>query len=289
MPSFQIKVLDKVIRILELLAQSNRGVRLKDLISMAALNKSTALRILRSLESHELAARNGSGAFVLGSRVLWWENCFRRNFELLAVVRPVLEKLRDVTGETVTFSILMGQQTVVIDQVVSRNVTSTRFELGLSAPLHAGASGKVILAHMGRDEQKRFLRSSHLRHLTDQTITSRVKLERELKQCRIKGFTVSRGERSPNTCSIAAPVLAGAGEFAGVVSIVGPADRLRQTEIKAIAPILVSETQALGEQIRRALVGNESTPRGGAVAVKEQQRAKRTSLRLVSTSSKQST
>ena len=37
MPSFQIKVLDKAIRILELLAQSNRGVRLKDLISMMIL------------------------------------------------------------------------------------------------------------------------------------------------------------------------------------------------------------------------------------------------------------
>ena len=56
MASFQIKVLDKAIRILELLAQANRGVRLKDLISTASLNKSTALRILRALESHELAA-----------------------------------------------------------------------------------------------------------------------------------------------------------------------------------------------------------------------------------------
>lgn len=282
MPSFQIKVLDKAIRILELLAQSNGGVRLKDVISVASLNKSTALRILRALESHELAARNGSGAFVLGSRVLWWENCFRRNFELLAVVRPLLEKLRDETGETVTFSILMGQQTVVIDQVVSRNVTSTRFELGLSAPLHAGASGRVILAHMSQHEQKRFLRSPHLRHLTDQTITSRVKLERELKKCRVKGFTVSRGERTPNTCSIAAPVVACAGEVAGVVSIIGPADRLRQVAIKSIAPILVSETQALGEQIRRALIGDEST-----VVRKQQQKARRSNLRLVSAASKQ--
>jgi DNA-binding IclR family transcriptional regulator len=281
MPNFQIKVLDKAIRILELLAQSNRGVRLKDLISVASLNKSTALRILRALESHELTARDGSGAFVLGSRVLWWENCYRRNFELLAVVRPVLEKLRDLTGETVTFSILMGQQTVVIDQVVSRNVTSTRFELGLSAPLHAGASGKVILAHMSQDEQKKFLRDSPLRHLTDQTITSRVELERELKRCRVKGFTVSRGERTPNTCSIAAPVLAPAGQVAGVVSIVGPTDRLRHTVIKSIAPKLVSETQSLGQQIHRALVGNESTPRDDAVARKEQ-KGRRTTLRLLS-------
>ena len=283
MASFQIKVLDKAIRILELLAQANRGVRLKDLISTASLNKSTALRILRALESHELAARDGAGAFVLGSRVLWWENCYRRNFELLAVVRPVLEKLRDLTGETVTFSILMGQQTVVIDQVVSRNVTSTRFELGLSAPLHAGASGRVILAHMNQDEQKRFLRSSHLRHLTDKTITSRVKLERELKQCRAKGFTVSRGERTPNTCSIAAPVLARAGQVAGVVSIVGPTDRLRQRVIKRVAPILLTETQLLGQQIRRAVTGNEGAPRHDTARWREE-KGRRTDLRLVSVS-----
>ena len=148
MPGMQIKVLDKAVRVVELLAKSNRGVRLKDVIEAAALNKTTALRILRVLESHDLAARDGAGAFILGSRVLWWENCYRRNFELLAVVRPVLERLRDVTGETVTFSILMGDQTVVIDQVVSANVTSTRFELGASAPLHAGASGRVILAYL---------------------------------------------------------------------------------------------------------------------------------------------
>ena len=283
MASFQIKVLDKAIRILELLAQSNRGIRLKDLISVASLNKSTALRILRALESHELAARDGSGAFVLGSRVFWWENCYRRNFELLAVVRPVLEKLRDLTGETVTFSILMGQQTVVIDQVVSRNVTSTRFELGLSAPLNAGASGRVILAHMKQDEQKKFLRFSHLRYLTDQTITSRVKLERELKRCCSKGFTVSRGERTPSTCSIAAPVLARAGQLAGVVSIVGPTDRLRRSAIKSIAPILVSETQLLGQQIRRAIVGNEGALRDDAVIWKEQ-KERAANLRLVSAS-----
>ena len=287
MPSFQIKVLDKAIRILELLAQSNRGVRLKDLISTASLNKSTALRILRALESHELAARDGSGGFVLGSRVLWWENCYRRNFELLAVARPVLEKLRDLTGETVTFSILMGQQTVVIDQVVSRNVTSTRFELGLSAPLHAGASGKVILAHMSQHEQKKFLRSPHLRYLTDQTITSRAKLEGDLRKCRLKGFTVSRGERTPNTCSIAAPVLARAGEVAGVISIVGPTDRLRQTALKSIAPVLLSETHALGEQIRRALVGDESTPPDSTVVWKKRHRERRSNLRLLSATRKQ--
>ena len=261
MPGMQIKVLDKAIRVVELLAQSNRGVRLKDVIAAVALNKTTALRILRALESHDLAARDGAGVFVLGSRVMWWENCYRRNFELLAVVRPVLERLRDVTGETVTFSILMSEQTVVIDQVVSRNVTSTRFELGSSAPLHAGASGKVILAHLGPEIQNKFLRLPHLKHLTQRTITSRSELEKELKKCRFKGFAISRGERFPSTCSIAAPVFGSENEVVGVISVIGPADRLRHTVIKSIVPLLLRETELLTEQIGRAVAEQKKTSR----------------------------
>jgi DNA-binding IclR family transcriptional regulator len=269
MPGMQIKVLDKAVRVVELLAQSNRGVRLKDVIAAVALNKTTALRILRVLESHDLAARDGAGVFVLGSRVLWWENCYRRNFELLAVVRPVLERLRDVTGETVTFSILMHEQTVVIDQVVSRNVTSTRFELGSSAPLHAGASGKVILAHLGAETQKKFLRLPHLKHLTQRTITSRVELEKELKKCRLKGFAISRGERFPSTCSIAAPVFGSEREVVGVISVIGPADRLRSTVIRSIVPLLLKETKVLAEQIGRAVAEQKGSPVGTKLGERE--------------------
>src|SRR5207245_11438727 len=110
MPGMQIKVLDKAVRVVELLAKSNRGVRLKDVIEAAALNKTTALRILRVLESHDLAARDGAGAFILGSRVLWWENCYRRNFELLAMVRSVLERLSDVTVMMVKLSFFMWDE-----------------------------------------------------------------------------------------------------------------------------------------------------------------------------------
>ena len=251
MPGIQIKVLDKAVQVIELLAKSNRGVRLKDAIQALALNKTTALRILRALESHNLAARDGAGTFVLGSRVLWWENCYRRNFELLAVVRPVLERLRDLTSETVTFSILMDKRTVVIDQVVSPNVISTRFELGSSAPLNAGASGRVILAHLDSEKRKEFLRQSHLDRLTQRTITDRIQLERELEKCRAKGFAISKGERFPNTSSVAGPIFGSDGEVLGVVSVIGPSDRLTSVRLREIAPVLLKEARLLTEQVRR--------------------------------------
>ena len=262
MPGMQIKVLDKAVRVLELLAKSSRGVRLKDVIEALAFNKTTALRILRALESHDLAARDGAGTFILGSRVLWWENCYRRNFELIAVVRPILERVRDLTAETVTFSILMGEQTVVVDQVVSPHVTSTRFEVGSSAPLNAGASGRVILAHLAPEKHKMFLRLPRLKRLTQLTITDRTQLERELKKCQRNGFAVSRGERFPNTCSVAAPVFDSSREVLGVISVIGPSDRLTHNVLKTIARILLRETQLLAEQISRA---NEDRKQGSHV------------------------
>src|SRR5438105_13709635 len=147
----------------------------------------------------------------------------------------------------------MSEQTVVIDQVVSRNVTSTRFELGASAPLHAGASGKVILAHLGPETQTKFLRVPHLKHLTKRTITSRMDLEKELKKCRLNGFAIGRGERFPSTCSIAAPVFGSEREVVGVISVIGPADRLRHIEIRSIVPLLLKETELLTKQIGRAV------------------------------------
>ena len=259
MPGMQIKVLDKAVRVVELLAKSNRGIRLKDVIDVTRLNKTTALRILRALESHDLAARDGAGLFVLGSRVLWWENCYRSHFELLAVVRPVLEKLRDVTGETVIFSIRINDRTVVIDQVVSPNVTSTRSELGSSAPLHIGGSGRVILAHLEPQELKHFLTRPRLNHLTRRTISKKVQLQRELKKYRRAGFTVSRGERFPNTCSIAAPVFDPNRVVLGVISVIGPADRLTHAVSQSLARRLLRETRLLAEQISRAVpAGNEN-------------------------------
>src|SRR5207244_9434245 len=102
MPGMQIKVLDKAVRVVELLAKSNRGVRLKDVIEAAALNKTTALRILRVLESHDLAARDGAGAFILGSGVLWWGDSCRRGFVLLVGLGTGVERMRDVVGAMYT-------------------------------------------------------------------------------------------------------------------------------------------------------------------------------------------
>jgi DNA-binding IclR family transcriptional regulator len=255
MPGVQIKVLDKAIQVIELLATSSKGLRLKDVGQSLALNKTTVLRILRVLESHRVVARNGDANFILGARMLWWETCYRRNFEPLSLVHSFLEKIRDLTSETVIFSIVTGNRTVIVNQVVSPHVTSSRYDLGAAAPVHAGASGKAILAFSDADKQKQLLHQGGLERLTERTVTCRKLLEKQLKEIRRSGFAVTRGERFPNTASMAVPVFGSHGKVIGAVAVIGPSERLTLKRLREIAPVVLKEAGVLTEQLRRATAG----------------------------------
>src|SRR5258706_12443770 len=100
MPGTQIKVFDKIVRVIELLATSTQGVTLKKVQQSLGFNKPTAFRILRTLESHDVAARGGDGTFVLGNRVLWWETALRQNLHLTELARRPTQKLLDFPPRT---------------------------------------------------------------------------------------------------------------------------------------------------------------------------------------------
>jgi IclR family acetate operon transcriptional repressor len=250
-PGTQIKVFDKIVKVIELLATSSRGVTLKSVQEALGFNKATAFRILRTLECHDVAARNGDGTFVLGNRVFWWEGCRRQNLDLSKFVGAHLEKLRDLTSETAIFSILVGNRTVVVDQATSPQATSTRLHIGSSAPLHSGSTGRVALASLDPERRKNLLSQQRLERLTERTITNRKRLEREVNKCLAQGFAFTSGERAPSSASVAAPVFGPDQEIAGIIAVIGPSDRLSPSRCKAVVPLLLKETRLLTQRLKR--------------------------------------
>lgn len=248
MPGTQIKVFDKIVQVIELLATSSQGATLKKVQECLGLNKGTAFRILRALETHAVAGRNEDGAFILGTRVLWWGTCYNQKRDLAKLVRPHLEELRDLTSETAVFAMMMGNQTVVVEQAMSRHATSTRFDIGFSAPLNAGATGRIMLAHLDPERRKKIL-SQRSEGFAERTVIHRKRLERELKKCREQGYAVSEGERLPNTSSIAAPIFGPDKEVLGAISVTGPSVRLTRSRYKSIVAALLRKTRLLSQQL----------------------------------------
>lgn len=189
------------------------------------LSKAVVHRIFQSLTARGFLLldestrtyRLGPASAALGARAL-------RDLDMRSAARPVLEHLRDRTGETTTLSELVGESRVYLDQFESRQTIKMVVELGRAYPLHAGGSGKAILAFLPADVRNRVL-TGRLEQLTAATITDSQRLSEDLMEFAARGYAVSLGERQHDAGSVAAPIFDSDQQVIGAISVCGPVSR----------------------------------------------------------------
>jgi IclR family acetate operon transcriptional repressor len=140
--------------------------------------------------------------------------------------RPLLESLRDDTGESAFLVETDDTRLVVIDVVESRQVVRAAPAIGLVLPVARSASGMAVLAHLDDESCARVLGSA-----------PDAALRAELDAVRRRGWSVSAGLVGREQTSVAAAVLDGDGRAVGALVVTGPVDRLpakRQREYGAL-------------------------------------------------------
>jgi DNA-binding IclR family transcriptional regulator len=222
-----IQSVDRAVAILDLLAQEGwqtgaevaRGLR---------VHRSTALRLLGTLERHALVERDTRTAkYRLGRRLPQLASVVTGEFDLRHVARPVCERLAGILGETVTLDVLDADEIVPIEQATgSTSVVSVNW-LGSRTPIHCTASGKVILA-FAPDALRQRLLARPLVARTPHTIVDRRELETQLAAARDAGFARTYEELEVGLDAIAAPVHSADGNVVGALDVSGPAHRLRE-------------------------------------------------------------
>jgi IclR family transcriptional regulator, acetate operon repressor len=204
------------------------------------LSKAVVHRILVSLAGRGLVAmdpvsreyRLGPAAAAIGARAL-------RESDLRVAALPLLRELRDETRETVTLSTPVPRGRVYLDQVVGTHEIKMTVELGRRFPLHAGSSGKCMLAFLDADAREEVL-GGGLAALTPGTVTDPDVLRAELDRIVERRFAASAGERQADAGSVAAPVFGVSGEVLGAISVCGPRYRVTDDFVAAIAPRVVA-------------------------------------------------
>lgn len=212
------------------------------------LSKAVVHRILRSLAARGMVScdadsrqyRLGPAAAALGARAL-------RECDLRSAATDLLHRLRDETAETATLTALVPHGRVCLDQVPGTHEIKMTVELGRPFPLHAGSSGKCMLAFLASRARDRVL-AAPLEALTANTVTDADALRTELELIAARGYAVSAGERQADAGSVAAPVLGATGEVIGAISVCGPRYRVTADLAIELAPRVLA---AAGEVSRR--------------------------------------
>src|SRR6266480_4166469 len=167
-----VRAVDRAISILDVLAVGGWRTG-ADIARELRVHRSTALRLLGTLERHSLVERDQRTArYRLGRRLPQLASVVTGEFDLRYVARPVCEQLAGAAGETVTLDVLVGDVIVPIEQATgSTSVVGVNW-LGRRTPVHCTASGKAILA-FGPDSVRERMLSRPLEQLTPHTITDR--------------------------------------------------------------------------------------------------------------------
>ena len=102
--SAPVGVIGKVLRILELLDQTPAGLQLKDLAAKTGINKSTVHRFVSHLETEAYLYRDATGTYMLGPKLVRLGSGVSFQATLANICHPTLERLREVTDETVNLA-----------------------------------------------------------------------------------------------------------------------------------------------------------------------------------------
>jgi DNA-binding IclR family transcriptional regulator len=242
-----VQSVDRALTILETLARSGEA-GVTDLAAALEVHKSTAFRLVATLESHGLVEQiDGRGKYRLGIGLLRLAGATTARLDVVQEARPISRKLAADTGETVNVAVLADRSALYLDQVAGSSALQSHNWVGQHIPLHATANGKVLLLDLDDERQGEML--GRLQAYTDTTITTRDKLRKELVLVREQGYAVAVDELEVGLAAIAAPIHNAHGDVIASMSVSGPTFRLTDERIQQIIPPLVEAAAEVSHRL----------------------------------------
>lgn len=244
-----IQSVDRALQILDILARRG-GAGVSELADEMGIHKSTAFRLLSALEGRGMVQQSSSrGKYQVGVGVLRLASAMSRRMSIVQQARPTLERLADDLAETVNLAVRRSRYAVNVDQAMGPSPLATHDWIGNLTPLHATASGKILIAYLGADERDMLLGPGPLPRHTSATIVDRDRLESELQQVSATGLALTHGELEVGLNAVAVAVRDYRDEVVGSVSVSGPALRFEPADSAGLARIML----AAGEEISARL------------------------------------
>lgn len=248
-----IQVLERAMRLLDVLAKQSEPVALKNLAAATGLHASTAHRILNDLVVGRYVERVDSGLYQLGMRLLELGSLVKGRLNVREAALDYMRDLHNITGQTINLSVQQGDEIVYVERAWSeRSGMQVVRAIGGRAPLHLTSTGKLFLSVSEPRQIKAYIMRTGLAGTTRNSLTQADQLERDLALVRRHGYSRDNEELELGVRCIAAGVYDDTGKLQAGLSISAPADRLRDEWIALLQDTAARISEALGYESKVA-------------------------------------
>lgn len=244
-----LQTVDRTLSMMLLFQPDQPEWSLTEIAQKLGVSKSMAGRMLQTLISRGFAAQDPvTRRFHLGLRVLDLVRATQAAYSLHRTATPVMRRLVAETGETVFLTVRDRDEAVTLERLEGEHLLEFTLEVGRRTPLHAGATGKLLLAYLPEQEREAYITRTHQR-FTERTIVSPDQLRAEMERIRQQGYALSQGELTTGVYAISAPISGPSGQLLGSLTIGGP--HIQGT--LDCVPMLVTKIQTAAREVARHL------------------------------------
>jgi DNA-binding IclR family transcriptional regulator len=238
----------KACTLLECFSHEKTELTLAELAEGAQLNKSTARRILATMEHANWIGRTDDRRYRLTIRLFEIGSIVVDSMDIRQESKPSLIELASNLGETSYLIVPDDIRGVCIDRVEGSSPVKVLFGIGATLPLYVGGGTTAILAYSNDDVISEVI-SQGLTPYTEKTTTDVGKLRERLEEIRRQGFSFSDEDIVLGICAVGAPVFNKEGEVVASISVGGPSDRFKPPRLEEIASAVISAAQVVSSRL----------------------------------------
>lgn len=249
MENNSIIMVERAFQILDYIFEQNYHVGVSQIARDLSLPKANVFRILSTLLKQGAVEKDDEERYSLGRMFIKYGNMAKKDMELTRIAEPILSKLANEIGESVSLGIryidnalnilsFEGESSILVSKLIP------------ISPLYCSAMGKIFLAHMPDAQLEEYFANLHVTASTKNTITS------------LKGFLDVRDhilsdnlaydleEYEYGLACISTPVFDGRNAASAAISISGPKSRLEYKGFDRLTSKVKEASQVLSEMMK---------------------------------------
>jgi DNA-binding IclR family transcriptional regulator len=240
----------RALRIFEFLMDAGGPVAMPALIEGLGIPKSTAYELVRLLtEAGYLEGGRADGSVFLGHKLFQLGQAYRGQVDLLRDGSQVVRELRDRTGETVQFSVLMDEHMHVLMKEEGLRPIRIISRVGSRVPVNWAASGRLLVSDLPDEALRDLLLRTTRPSPSGQACTDVAALMAQVRAFRAQGWGWEVNEANEHAGCVAAPVIDGEGRCVAAISVVAPEQRVGGPDRDGLIAAVVEAAGALTRRI----------------------------------------
>jgi IclR family transcriptional regulator, pca regulon regulatory protein len=241
---------EKAFRVLHAFDGAQRYMTLADIARAAQLDRSSAQRIVHTLEALGYLRRAPeSKSYGVTCKLLQFSYNYVRGNELIDKASPYLLDISRTIGETANLHELDGTDVVFIARFPGQHLVNIDIAVGRRLPAYFTASGTAILSRLAHARQLEILEQTRLQPITPHTEVDAERLLQRVQRARETGYSIVANETVMGDISVAAPITDHDGHAVAAINISVPTTRWT---VASVEDKLVQQVQVAATSISKA-------------------------------------